>query len=136
MADAAARRLDDHGLARLHLTAVDDHVPRGREDDLPGRGGLVGEAVGQEVRGACRRDHVLGIPAQVLHAEHLRVGAQIRLAGAAVAALPAFDLVLGPHAVAGLQVLDAGTDRVDLAGELDAEAARIILQQYFDQFPL
>ena len=124
VADAAARGLDDDGLAGLQPRAGHDHVPCGREHDLPGGGHLGGHAVGQEVRRVRGRDDLLGVAAGELHAHHPRVQAQVRLPGAAVAALVALDLVLRPDAVADGQVLDALADRVDRPGELDAELVR------------
>jgi hypothetical protein len=102
----------------------DEHVPGRREHDLAGGGLFEAQLGGHHVGAARRRQHLLGVAAEQLDAEHPRGAAEIRAPLAAERTVAALDLVLGPDTIAGLEALDAGADRLDDAGELDPELVR------------
>src|SRR5262249_59816711 len=71
-----------------------------------------------------RHGDVFGECAGALHADALRVLAQVAAAGQAVAAVAADDVPLGADDLAGVEVLDVGTDLDDAADELVADDQR------------
>ena len=123
-ADAAADRVDHHGLAGLEVAAREEHVPRGAEGDLH-RGGLgVGELLGDAHQVPGRAGEPLRVAAGGAEADVVGVRAERLAAGAAEAALAAGRHQQRHHAVADLPALDALAELGDPADDLEAEDER------------
>jgi hypothetical protein len=123
-ADAAARRVDEHGLARHDAAARDEHVPRREERERPRRRLLERHRgrLAQEVRRG--DDRVLGAAAVARLAEDPVLLAEVVLAREAAHADAARVAGRDAHLVARLRVADGGSGFEDDAREVAAEDHR------------
>ena len=120
-AEIAAGAHDQHGLAFLQLGDVEQQVPGGRHVAHHHRGVAEVEPVGQRDRGAGRDADELGEAARPLDAHHA-------FRAVVVAAVLRADVERHDagrrDAIADLPARDAGADRVDDAGAVDARDER------------
>ena len=75
-----------------------------------------------------RRDHELGVAAVIGHAGHLADNAQDEIAASAIGADPAMAAMPAhADALSDSPARDLGSDRVDVAGDLMARYARMVM---------
>ena len=118
---AAARRPDQHVLARAQARPRHQHPPRGEEDEGEGRGLLEAEALGQRDHVGHRAAHELGVAAVDLLAQDGVGAAEAVLASEAHAAPPAGQPGGQHHALARAQSRDRRAQRGDLARDVATE---------------
>jgi len=110
--------VEQHVLVRPQLSAGDQHVPGGQEDERD-RGGLgVGETGRDREDVAARHDEELRGAAVAMLSEQSEARTEPVLPGEAAHAVAAGDAGADDHRIARGDVLDPGADRVDDACDL------------------
>ena len=123
-ADAAARRRDQHRLARAEADLLDQRLPRRRKGNLAGHRILIGKRVGDADHVVVVHLYVLGVAAPMGDAQHAGVHTQILAAVAAVAAGTAAQHEVRRDPVALVEPRHPGADVCDGARRVDPHDMR------------